>query len=95
MSRRSVEMPGVAGRVVVSGGYTHVANDTQGLRVVDITQPSSPFEIGSLNTPGNAFGIAVEGDLAFVADRLAGMEVFRRCSIYGRPLDSTEGSSPD
>jgi hypothetical protein len=52
----------------VAGNYAYVADYNYGLRVIDITNPSSPFEAGFYDTPGNAFGVAVAGNFAYVAD---------------------------
>ena len=54
--------------VAVSGNYAYVADDESGLRVIDITNPSSPFEAGYYDTPGYASGVAVAGNYAYVAD---------------------------
>jgi len=53
--------------VAVSGNYAYVANGRHGLRVIDVSTPSSPAEVGSLDTPGIAFGVAVSGGYAYVA----------------------------
>ena len=39
------------------------------LRVVDVSTPSAPVEVGAIDTPGwSAFGVAVSGGYAYVAD---------------------------
>ena len=47
----------------------------QGLRVIDISNPALHKEVGSLFTPGEARGIVVLGDLAFVADGTEGLRI--------------------
>jgi hypothetical protein len=37
------------------------------LRVVDVSDPTAPVEVGSYNTPGEARGVAVVGQYAYVA----------------------------
>ena len=41
---------------------------TIGLQVIDITNPESPQIVGSVDTPGDACGVAVSGTHAYVAD---------------------------
>jgi hypothetical protein len=45
------------------------------LRVIDISNPTNPVEIGSYDTPGEAFGVYVSGNFAYVADRDSGLRV--------------------
>jgi len=66
--------------VVVRGDRAYVANAGSGvtpsaLLVIDISVPSTPFEIGSCSLQGVAEGVAVEGDLAYVAAGYAGVRV--------------------
>jgi hypothetical protein len=50
------------------GGYAYVAHDYEGLIVVDISTPSSPQEVDSLDTDGRAWAVFVEGDYVYIAD---------------------------
>jgi len=52
--------------VAVSGSYAYVAA-WGGLRVVDVSAPSAPVEVAFVDTPGEARGVAVSGDHAYVA----------------------------
>ncbi len=52
----------------MAGTYAYVADDTAGLRVVDVSNPAAPFEVGFYDTPGSAQGVAVAGAYAYVAD---------------------------
>lgn len=64
------------------GGAT-VAVDVQGdtayigvgreFTVLDISTPAAPHEVGALDTPGLASGVAVAGGTAYVADGSAGL----------------------
>ena len=56
------------GAVAVSDGYAYVAANSAGLRVIDVRMPSTPIEVGSLDTPGDAMNLAVSGSHVFVAD---------------------------
>ena len=50
--------------VALSGNLALVTGGFFGLSVVDVTDPSAPREIGSVETSGNAQGVAVsEGDI--------------------------------
>lgn len=37
--------------------------------------PFAPTVVGGYDTPGSVFGVAVAGDLAFIADQLSGLQV--------------------
>jgi hypothetical protein len=63
------------GAIAVSGGYAYVADDEAGLRVVDVSTPSAPFEVALVDTQGLASGVAVSGGHAYVADSWAGLRV--------------------
>ena len=45
---------GVGLGVAVSGGYAYVADGIDGLRVIDVSTPSAPVEVGVLDTSGIA-----------------------------------------
>jgi hypothetical protein len=42
--------------------------------MLDVSDPSAPFEVASWDSPGEASGIAVTGHVAFVADALSGLQ---------------------
>ena len=62
--------------VAISGRYAFVADYTNGLVVLDISDPEAVTLAGSYNTPGNATGVEVDGDICYVADGSAGLQVF-------------------
>lgn len=76
----SVHNPEVRGNTIYASWY----ND--GLRVIDISQPSAPREIGSWTGAGapdeaplvNLWGVAVLGDLILVSDRNFGLYVLKQ-----------------
>ena len=45
-----IVLPGVIFNVAVSGSYAYVADDDAGLRVIDVSTPASPIEVG-FSTP--------------------------------------------
>jgi hypothetical protein len=68
--------PVVVGRTTLTGGLgirvvgdlAYVAAGASGLQIVDVGDPASPRSAGIVDTGGTAYNVAVEGDLAFVAD---------------------------
>ena len=50
------------------GNYAYVALDAAGLAVIDVSNPANPVRVGGYDTSGNAFGVAVSGNYAYVAD---------------------------
>jgi hypothetical protein len=61
--------------VAVSGSYAYVADGSSGLRVVDVSNPTNPVEVGYCNTPSIAWGVAVAGSYAYIADGDSGLRV--------------------
>jgi len=61
--------------VFVSGSLAYVADGTSGLKIVDISDPSSPQLRGSYDTPGNALDVWISGMLACVADGYSGLQL--------------------
>ena len=71
-----VVLPRMISDVAVSGIYAYVVDDENGLRVIDVSTPSSPSEVGSVSTPvGGAYGVAVGGGYAYVANQSKGLRV--------------------
>src|SRR3990170_97304 len=67
----------------VSSGRAYIAFDQSGLRIVDVSSPLSPVEIGSLKFNGYAFGVYASGNYAYV------------CAEYGLHIvDVSSPSSP-
>ena len=60
--------PGAADRVAVAGDYAFVVGQS-GFRVVSVTDPASPVEVGLYPTHGWAQGVAISGSYAYVAYR--------------------------
>jgi hypothetical protein len=54
--------------VVVEGHYAYLANDWDGLLILDVADPSRPIPVGTYPTSGNASGIKVVGGYAYVAN---------------------------
>jgi hypothetical protein len=66
---------GYAGGVFVLGNYAYIADDSTGLLIVDISDPSSPNIISSVKTPGYASKVYVSNNYAYVADFDSGLQV--------------------
>ncbi len=62
--------------VAVSGTLAYVAAGGAGLRVVDISNPAFPTEVGFWDSRGYAEGVAVAGKTAYLADGPYGLRVF-------------------
>jgi len=54
--------------VAVTDSFAFVADEANGLRVIEISNPAFPQEVGFYQTDGEAYGVAVRGNLVFVAD---------------------------
>ena len=54
-----------------NGGFS---NGQTGVDIVDSTQPQ-PLHVGGFDTSGQAFGVAVNGNYAYVADGAAGLQI--------------------
>ncbi len=61
-------LTGYANSVVVNGNFAYVASGVAGLHIVDISIPSLPILVGTINTPGNANDVKVVNNRAYVAD---------------------------
>ena len=44
-------------------------------KLIDISDPASPVKVSSLDTPGQAHGLDVAGELIYVADAWAGLSI--------------------
>lgn len=58
------------GRVLVSDGYSST------LRIIDVTAPHAPFEVGASGLNLNGQGVSVSSDLAYVAAASGGVAIF-------------------
>ncbi len=71
--------------VVVNGDKAYLVVGTKGLLILDVSDPTDPFEIGSHTTNGYAQAVAVDGKTAFVAIRSEGVAIID-VSDPSRPL---------
>ena len=54
----------------------YIADGSLGLRIIDLTNPQSPTQLGWFNTPGYAYSIDVQNDRAYIADGDSGMHIY-------------------
>ena len=63
------------GDLAVVGKYAYIAAGVDGLRIVDVSDPQAPVEVGGCDTPGSAKDVSVCGSHAYVADGDGGLQV--------------------
>ena len=68
-------LPDVINSLVVSGGHAYLAAGESGLRIINVSNPAAPVEVGYYDTAGYAEGVAVSGNYAYVADLDQGLRV--------------------
>ena len=61
----------------MAGNYAYVAAYGAGLRIINVSDPAHPTEVGSYDTPGSAQDVAVSGNYAYVAGRDGGLVILR------------------
>ncbi|MDM8522755.1 CARDB domain-containing protein [Desulfococcaceae bacterium HSG8] len=64
----SVDTPGLAKEVAVSGSTALVADGWRGVQVIDLSTPLGPSVVASVDMPGSARGIAASGKTAYAID---------------------------
>jgi hypothetical protein len=77
ITRSFLDTPGDVADVEVVGHLAFVADGAAGLRVLDVSDPAAPLEIGALDTPGLATDVEVVGDRAYLADGPGGIRRVR------------------
>jgi hypothetical protein len=55
--------------------YAYVADYDFGMQVIDVSNPTFPRIVGSIDTPGLTRDVAVTGDYAYLADDHSGLQV--------------------
>jgi hypothetical protein len=63
--------------VAVADNYIYVAAGIRGLRVLDISNPALPTEVGFYDTPYDAYSVTTAGDYIYVADVDGGLFILR------------------
>ncbi|MEJ2567863.1 MAG: hypothetical protein P8Z50_03155, partial [candidate division WOR-3 bacterium] len=62
--------------VAISGNYVYMANDSSGIRLVNVSNPENPTEMGHHLTPSYAWGVTISDNHAYVADAMAGLQIY-------------------
>ena len=86
---------GYANDVKVVGQYAYVAVGEGGLAVFDVSDPANPVRVGGYDTSGLAYGVAVAGNYAYVADLSLisfGCDLTFICSLVRHPKAKFLGS---
>ena len=52
----------------VVGGLAYVVDCEAGLRIIDVSNPAAPTQVGWFDTPGLSYDVQVVGSLVYVAD---------------------------
>lgn len=69
-------LPGpVEGVVVGEDGYAYIADGDDGLRIIDVSDPTIPIEVGFLDTNKWAYSVDIVGEFAYVADHWDGLRI--------------------
>ena len=81
-------------RVTVVGNYAYVAEQANGLHIIDISDPARPAVVGKLTMDGLSYSVAVQGDYAYIADAFGGLKAID-VSDRARPVQvgQYQGSS--
>ena len=78
--------------VAVSGSYAYVADSSNGLVIIDISNPAVPTLAGSYNTAGYAQDVAVSGNYAYVSKTIGYDDVFDIVDISNPAAPTLAGS---
>ena len=72
-----LDLPAIALDLAISGGTIYAADQTGGIRVINVTSKSSPVESGHYNTApvNNTWGVTVRGKFAYTGDSDNGIHV--------------------
>lgn len=68
-------LSGLIEDILTAGKYAYVAANKAGMWIIDISNPANPRRVGTIDTPGQAYGIDVSGSYAYVAAGSAGLHV--------------------
>jgi len=61
--------------VATIGDYAYLSNSEPGLRVVDVSEPTAPFEVGTCDIYGSNRRIVVDGNNAYISGGYRGLHV--------------------
>lgn len=81
--------------IEISNGYAYLALGEFGVRVMDISNPDQPVELGKFDTLGYAQGLTSQGDKLYVADGNNGLLVLETSNPAGLKLLWRYGAPAD
>ncbi|PIT86498.1 MAG: hypothetical protein COU33_02805, partial [Candidatus Magasanikbacteria bacterium CG10_big_fil_rev_8_21_14_0_10_43_6] len=61
--------------VTVKGNYAYVAQGVGGLQILDVSDPSNPFIVGSTDPGGTARSVTVVGKYAYIGNNDRGLDI--------------------
>ncbi len=61
--------------VAISGNYAYVTTGMTGLKILDVSDPLNPFEIGNCDTEGDYYVIEIAGDYAYIGNYDVGLQI--------------------
>ena len=61
--------------VYALGNYVYIADYAEGLKIIDVSDPSSPFLAGFYDTNGSSNGVYVLNNYAYVGDGSGGLKI--------------------
>lgn len=85
--------PGLFTSVQVDETRAYLSCGTNGVQVLDVSNPASPVPAGGLVTFGNAQGLSAAGDRLYVAEGAAGFVILRK--VVGGTLVPPAVSGPE
>ncbi|MEO0130880.1 MAG: hypothetical protein ABIK76_04245 [candidate division WOR-3 bacterium] len=68
--------------ISVSNFYAYIACGEMGIKVINVSDPINPYEIGYYNTPGFSNDIFVVEPYIYTADGYSGFQIYQ---FYGTP----------
>jgi hypothetical protein len=60
--------------LAVKSDHVYIADGSSGLQIIDISKPSAPSIVGSLEMSGFANVITIKGNYAYVSDEISGLK---------------------
>lgn len=81
-----IKSPGVVKHIMVRDNILFTANGDSGLRIIDISNPSSPNEISSYENLGYAQALAIKDDYVYIADNTSGIQIINISDPYNPVL---------
>jgi hypothetical protein len=72
----AIGVPGQSRNIAASGSYAYACAGAAGVQVLDVTDPSHPVSLLTVDTPGFAMDVAIAGNRMYLADAGGGLRIF-------------------